>query len=960
MIYTAETKTSQNDHGASLQLSPVLVFSHRNVFFQRSFMSLTREFTTGLLVAALMAAAVPVGHASAQTPASAQAGQTVRVVGVVRDSANAIALPGVPVEVVGTDQVVYTDNDGRYVLSLTPGEHQILVVLGGYEERLLNVNVQAGGMVPVDVALSMQGFSEQVTVTAEAIDVDTSSAQVQLAQRMNAQSISDNIGSQDMRANGDSDAASAMQRVTGLSVVDDFLYVRGLGERYSNTTLNSAVIPTTEPDRKVVPLDLFPTGLVDSVQVIKSYVPDRSAEFAGGLVQIETIKVPTGPTVDLSYSVGFNSQTSGNVLGGVGGSYDWIGYGLGARSLPASVPNKKVIKGGRFTPEVGVLSSELAQLGQAFSNNWSPVARSAKPNQSVSAVAGTRVGKVGLQGSYTQSYSEQAWTEDQTFYRTSTTGLSEFSDYDFEFATTTAKVGASGSVAVQVNPTNRLVVENFYTHTGNGEARTFEGFNSDIATDLRDARQLWVEEDLLSNTLTGEHFTRTLANSSIDWRVSYAKANRDQPDLRETLYEAEGTDFVLADESQSGFRMFNVLDDRTVEAAANWSVFGTQWSDLPVQFKVGGSYVERQRDFSSRRFRFTPTGRGSVDTTLAPEQLFTASNIGTAFEIREETRVTDAYDARQDVAAFYAMTDLSLSSRVRLVAGARIEQFEQEVNTFDLFDFEGDPDVITANLKNTDVFPAVNVVFALRPGQNIRAGFSQTTNRPEFRELAPFEFTDIVGGRAVVGNPDLSRALIQNVDVRWEMFPGGSDVIAVSFFYKRFVDPIERIVEPTSQLRTSFTNADSARNVGLEFEVRRNLADLVTVGGNYTFVDSMVTLTAAATQVQTSLERPLAGQSRHLINAMFEVGNAAASVRLLYNFFGDRIRDVGSLGLPDIIQDRRSQLDLVFSTQIRALRIRASADNLLNEEFDLRQGGLLQRRYTLGRTLQLNFGFSPF
>jgi outer membrane receptor protein involved in Fe transport len=807
----------------------------------------------------------------------------------------------------------------------------------------------------------MVSFSEMVTVIAQAIDVDTSSAEVQLTQRMQAQVITDNIGSQDMRANGDGDAAAAMQRVTGLSVVDDFLYVRGLGERYSNTTLNGSVIPTTEPDRKVVPLDLFPTGLVDSVQVIKSYVPDRSAEFAGGLVQIETLKLPTGPTVDVSYSIGLNGQTTGkDVVGGVGGSRDWIGYGVDARRLPDSVPNKKVIKGGRFTPDVGVLSSELQELGRAFSNDWSPVPRTAKPSQSVSAVVGTRVGRLGLLGSYTQSYGEQSWTEDQTFYRTAATGLSEFSDYDFTFATRSASVGAVGNVAIQVTPTNRLAVQNFYIHTGKDEARTFTGFNSDIATDVRDSRQFWVEEDLLSNTVSGEHFARSLSNSSVEWRVSYAKANRDEPDLRETLYERNGDRFVLADESQSGFRMFNALDDRTIDAAANWSTFGTQWSQLPVQLKFGGSYVDRQRDFSSRRFRFVPTGRGSVDTTLSPEHIYTTANIGTAFELREETRVTDAYDAKQTVGAFYAMTDLSLSSRVRLVAGARVEQFAQEVNTFDLFDFEGDPDVITARLKNTDVFPAVNLVFAVTPGQNIRAGFSQTTNRPEFRELAPFEFTDIVGGRAVVGNPDLTRALIQNVDVRWEMFPGGSDVVAASFFFKRFSDPIERIVEPTAQLRTSFTNADSARNVGLEFEVRRTFADHFTLGGNYTFVDSTITLTPAAAQVQTSLERALAGQSTHLFNALLEVSTDAASVRVLYNFFGDRISDVGSLGLPDIIEDQRGALDLIVSTRVRALNVRVSAENLTNEAFDLTQGGLLQRRYALGRSLQVSFGFSAF
>jgi hypothetical protein len=395
-------------------------------------MSFTREIRIGLLAAALVAGGVSADLVAAQAPSAVSVGQSIRVTGVVRDRANAIPLPGVPVEIVGSDSVTYTDNDGRYVLQVAPGIHQLRVLLTGYEERLVDLDATSGGSRTVDVGLTMVSFSEMVTVIAQAIDVDTSSAEVQLTQRMQAQVITDNIGSQDMRANGDGDAAAAMQRVTGLSVVDDFLYVRGLGERYSNTTLNGSVIPTTEPDRKVVPLDLFPTGLVDSVQVIKSYVPDRSAEFAGGLVQIETLKLPTGPTVDVSYSIGLNGQTTGkDVVGGVGGSRDWIGYGVDARRLPDSVPNKKVIKGGRFTPDVGVLSSELQELGRAFSNDWSPVPRTAKPSQSVSAVVGTRVGRLGLLGSYTQSYGEQSWTEDQTFYRTAATGLSEFSDYDF-------------------------------------------------------------------------------------------------------------------------------------------------------------------------------------------------------------------------------------------------------------------------------------------------------------------------------------------------------------------------------------------------------------------------------------------------------------------------------------------------------------------------------------------------
>jgi len=922
-------------------------------------MTVVRILLLAMVLIGPVAALTAAPAAAQETPATGS-GQTVRIIGLVRDDANALALPGVPVEVVGTAEVVYTDVDGRYTLEVPAGTHQIRVWLDGYQEKLINVNAGATRTLPLDVGLTMNRFAETVTVTAQAIDVDTSSAEVQLIERMRAQVITDNLGADEMKQNGDSDAAAAMQRVTGLSVVDDFVFVRGLGERYSNTTLNGATIPTTEPDRKVVPFDLFPTGLIDNVKVTKSFAPDQSAEFAGGLVQIEPLKSPSGPTFDISMGLGFNSQTTGeDVLGSVA-SQSWLGFDDGSRDLPGSVPNRKVIRGGRFTPDVGMLRPELERIGEAFSNAWTPTTRTAKPAQNFSTVFGNRFGRLGVLASLTQSYREQYTTEDQTFYRVGDAGLSAFSDYDFRIASRRSNVGGVANVSYQFTPVQRLSVENFYTHSGRDEARTFEGFNSDVGGEIRNARQYWIEEDLLSTTLSGEHFMQGLSNSMFDWRVSRANANRDEPDLRETLYEENGPVFVFADESQSGFRMFNTLDDRTLDVAANWSTSTTQWSGLPAQVKFGASYMDRERDFTSRRFRFIPINTSGLNLSAPAEQLFTATTIGTNFELKEETRVTDTYDAGQTIGGFYAMTDLSLASRLRLVAGARIERFDQEVNTFDLFDFEGDPDVITASLAETDVFPALNFVYAIRPDQNLRIGFSQTVNRPEFRELAPYEFTDIVGGRAVIGNSNLQRALIQNVDARWEMFPGGDQVVAVSVFYKHFADPIERIVEPTAQLRTSFTNADSARNVGLELEARRQFADFFMLGANYTYVSSEISLAAAAAQVQTSLDRPLAGQSENLFNAVFQVTPGPIVARVLYNFFGSRISDVGSLGLPDIIEDGRGSVDVALSTAWRVLTFRFNAENLTDEDFMFTQGGLTQRRFKLGRAFQFSVGVSAF
>ena len=276
------------------------------------------------------------------------------------------------------------------------------------------------------------------------------------------------------------------------------------------------------------------------------------------------------------------------------------------------------------------------------------------------------------------------------------------------------------------------------------------------------------------------------------------------------------------------------------------------------------------------------------------------------------------------------MVDLPFTARFRLVGGARVENFKQSVDTFDPFirDVGGSTQIVSSALDETNLFPGVNAVYALTYDQNLRVSYSQTVNRPEFREVAPFEFTDVVGGRATVGNPNLEQSLIQNVDARWEWFPAPEEVVSASFFYKYFDNPIERVVQPTAQLRTSYDNADSANNVGFEIEGRKALHEYFLVGANYTFVDSEVTIDQQAGQVQTSLVRPLAGTSKNLFNAMAEFRMNDFSTRMLWNYFGDRIIDVGSLGLPDIIQEGRSQLDVVVSKRWDTISLKVAFENL--------------------------------
>ena len=935
------------------------------------------RFAGAALLSGLLLA-VPAASKAAEQSAQAAARQ-VRVTGIVRDESNNITLPGVPVEVVGRNNIVYTDVDGRYVLDLPPGTYELKVSMDGYQERLVKVEIAAGSRpVDVNVGMAMAGFKETVVVQGDApVDAVTSSAAVMVAERKNAPVITDNLGAQDMKRNADSDAAGAMSRVTGLSVVDNqYVYVRGLGERYSNTLLSGATLPTTEPDKKVVPMDMFPAGLLDNVSVTKSYMPDKSAEFAGGLVQITPIKFPSRPVISLGYGFSANTITTGESIPlSPLGSRDWLGYDDGARAIPSSFPANKIVRQGIYTPNTGYNSSQIAEFGRDLENIWTPRAADGAPGQNWGAVFGNRFGNFGLVASVTQSYREQYIEEQRAFYRIGDEGeLEAVSDYDMQYGSQRAQLGAVANLSYQFTSNNRLTLENFYSHSGRDEGRYFEGPNTENNFYYRNYRVQFIEEGLLSNSLSGEHFFQNWGNSRFDWRASFAQATRDEPDLRETLYQANQVrnasgnftpvgNFLLADESQSGFRMFNELDDQTLDAAANWSVFKSS-GGRPTQYKFGINVIDRERDFSSRRFRFIPnvaTSGGSIglDLTQTPEQLYTEQNIGPRWRFNEETRPVDAYNGTYTTLAGYGMVDVALSARSRLIAGLRVEDFNQEVVTFDPFGLF--VSTITAENRNTDLFPSINWVQSVAANQNIRLSYSSTVNRPEFRELAPFEFTDVVGSRAVQGNPDLNRALIQNIDARWELFPGGRSVLAASGFYKYFNDPIERVVIAGAQPIATFQNADKARNFGVELEAAYDFGRGVFLNANYTWVDSEITLSPEQRTVQTSQTRPLAGQSNNLFNLTAEYMFKGFSTRLLFNYFDDRISDVGANQAPDTIENGRETLDLVFVQRFgQKLNFRFSIENLTDADWVFTQGDRQQRYFQLGRTFGFSLGYDVF
>lgn len=905
----------------------------------------------------------------AQTPAA----QRGTVTGTVFDAASGRPIPLVQVEVDGmSDGRLKTDTDGKFTLQLSPGKYKLRFTSDNYLETTVDdVEVTAGQVSEASTVMQSKGAVTTVDVV-EKVSAVSSTAESMLTERKLAASVSDSISKEDMRASPASDAAAALEKVTGVSVVDNgFVFVRGLGERYSATMLNNAVIPTTEPERRVVPLDLFPTTLIDNIKVLKTYSADLPGEFSGGLVQLQTVEFPTAKQLSVSVNYGLNSLTTGRRFSSFqGGGLDAFGFDDGTRGLPSIIPTDQRLFAGRFTEQ------QFQEFGRAFKPDYAvkPI-DSMRPSQTYSISGGNTFGRLGLVGAITFSNSPQRLAEQRAFLVNAGGGRPQiFSDYpNFDADNEGTRLGGVMNAALRLNQSNKLVFRNALTRDSDKEARVFRGLNGGTGTEIESVRLRWVERSLISSSLGGDHAVARLANSLFKWQFTYSGSSRNEPDLRETIRGREpGTrdPYTYLNLPESGFRFFSGLKDRIYEPQGEWSIpfFKGQVSGL---FKAGFRGTVRRRDFDGRRFRYFPVRAGTLDFSLPTNFVLGTNNIRPdGFVLREITRGTDRYEAKMDIYGGFGLIDLNIGPKWRIVAGVRVEDANIEVRTIDPLIPGGIPSI--ARLNNRDPLPSVNVIYAINARQNLRFGYGRTVNRPDFRELSPFEFTNVVGGYSTVGNPNLGRATIDNFDGRWEWFLGGNQIIAASYFYKRFQNPIEQIYQPTaSELRQSFLNVASAVNQGVELEFRKNLGNLnkklrpLSLQSNFTFVDSSVGIPVDRFPQLTSRERPLVGQSRFIVNGIAEW--ADPRIRSNFRFFANsvsrRITDVGTFRLPDIYQERNTFLDFVYQYDIKEngkWSLRFSAENLSDNQYRYMQANFLVRAFRIGRTYTIGTTYSFF
>lgn len=892
------------------------------------------------------------------------------IVGGVFDAATGQPVRQAQITVEGQpDKRAVSDTDGKFRIELPPGKYKIRFTAENYADTTIDEIDVVDGQ-PVEASTVMTNKASVTTVdVVEKVGALAATSEAALMERKLSGVVSDSISSQELREGVASDAAGAIEKATGVSIVDNgYVYVRGLGERYSATMLNMSIIPTTEPEKRVVPLDLFPAALIDSIKILKTYTPDLPGEFAGGLVQMNTVEFPSARMFRVSGSVGFNSRTSfDSFQTHHGASTDFFGFDLGSRNLPSAIPRDERLFPGSFNEQ------EFQTFGRSFQNNWEPEpVDSMRPVLSYSMTGGGTFGKLGLVGAVSFSNKPQRYLETWNFLRNAGSGPVIFTNYpDFRDNSESARLGAVFNAAIRLTPTNKIVFRNTLTHDTDKETRYLSGYSGTLDSDITSERLRYIERSILASSVEGEHVLAKLRSSVLRWQMTYSRSTRNEPDLREVVRgRTDSGQYIYLNRPESGLRFFNDLTDQIYEPQVE---LGTPFykGSFSGIFKVGFRASLRNRDFEARRFRFN-VGRDITfqQLTLPSNQLFAPENIGPdLFLLREVTRGTDTYTADMNIYGGFAMVDMAIGPKWRVVGGIRFEDADIVVTTIDPLVPGAVPAM--ANLKNRDPLPGVNVIYQLTPRQNLRAGYSRTVSRPDFRELSPFEFTNVVGGFNTVGNPNLLRASIQNVDVRWEYFPGGDQIIAASYFYKQFKDPIETTIQAVADFRQSFLNADGAINQGIELEYRRSLAMFspklrdFAVGANFTFVDSNVDLPDEEGVVLTSTSRPLVGQSRYIFNGIADWKRPAwrSSARFYANSVSRRITDVGTFGLPDIYQERNLFLDAVYQYDIKEngrWSLRFTAENLGDNLYRWTQAGIDHRTYRVGRTFTIGTSFSIF
>ncbi len=908
---------------------------------------------------------------------------TVLLRGRIIDNNQAKPVFGVDIEING--QIQSTDIDGKFEFSLRSGTYTLNAEADGFASLILEdifANEAINNLGDIRISPKTETIG-QVNVSVKRMQ---NTEEALLTAKRIAPNLIDGISSASFKRMGDGDAASAMKRVTGVSIEGGkYVYVRGLGDRYTKTTLNGMDIPGLDPDRNSIQMDLFPTSVIDNIVVAKTFTADLPADFTGGIIDIATKDFPSKRSFNVSAGIGYNPSMhlQNDFLGYSGGKTDFLGFDDGTRKNPTQGMNRipstvDVLRG-------GANAQEYYNILNGFDPNLGTTQKTSPLNFdfSISYANSHKINK-----KYTLGYQSALTYKNETeFYRnaefslwakpneTSQNELIPFERQIGNYGTNNVIVAYLGSIALK-SKSDKFNLN--LMHIQNGESRAGDFFFQNTVQGANwDAKQYNLEYNQRSLTnlfLTGKHI-RDRGNWIIEWKIAPTRSALSDPDIRVTRIRVP--DLTVSSEAGFPTRIWRELEEYNLANRIDFTRV-TQVFGLKSNLKFGGAYTFKYRDFSIESFQIQGGIDGFEDpqVIMKPENLFSKENQGGFYYVADFVdgngyrKNPNSFNGRVNYAAAYVSTETEINNKLKIVAGLRTEMYTQNYSGLNQSG---------QNLKNEKVmedfglFPTLNGVYQLGKTTNLRASYARTTARPSFKELSFAQILDPITGRSFQGglfgeqttifengNPvnlqlwdgKLRSTIINNFDIRWETFQKQGDMISVGLFYKGMKDPIEIVQYVADDNAYQPRNVGNATLYGAEFEVRQNLEIIapefkqIHFNANITYTYSQISINEAeflsktygAREGQTiSRKREMAGQAPYIINGGLSWLSKAKRFEAgaYYNVQGATLQFVGYANRADIISVPFHSLNFSASGKFgykNRMNVGIQVSNLLNDK----------------------------
>ncbi|MFN8115675.1 MAG: TonB-dependent receptor [Bacteroidia bacterium] len=890
--------------------------------------------------------------------------QTGKIVGKMIDAKTGETLPGATIMIEGTTKGASADFDGNYTLSgLQPGKYNLVASYITYDnKKFIGVEVKANDATEFNIGLDQSSSQTLGEVVVQA-EMNKENTNTLLVLQKNNASVSDGISSEAIKKTPDRSTSDVLKRVSGASIQDNkFAIIRGMSDRYNAAYLNGSPLPSSESDRRAFAFDIFPAGILDNLVILKTATPELPGDFAGGVILITTKNIPEKNSTSVSISGGYNSLTTfKNFKTYKGGKYDALGLDDGTRQLPNTLPSTKEYS------EI-TLNTDKIEEAKKINYDWSLQNKNGLPNFNLqfSQANVFKLFKKDFGSIVAVTYNNTNSTTISDRREFEEQGITVQKTRDFRDTTFTNNILSSilWNLSYKLNDNNQIGLKNLYSINTDDKVITRKGIND--ATDptsplwQKSNVRFFTQNNIYTGQLNGDHFIPK-GKIKLKWIGGLSDITRDIPNLRRMVYQKSS-----ASESDSVKYAAQILGDAVGPTSAGSMFFAKtkeriysikydisktiEIKTTKHELKLGGFNQYRNREFAARLLGYTWYTKGSAikkndDLALLPEdQIFNPNNIGITdgpgkndggFKLSESTTFIDSYKASSVLNAGYLQIDSRFTEKLRFIYGLRTEYYMQTLNTNDT-----KFNVITKDTSVIDFLPSINAVWSLTERINVRAAYYKTINRPEFRELAAFNFYDFVTDYQTSGNDTLQRAKINNYDVRFEYYPKRpGQILSVSAFYKDLTNAIEQIAG-NGQIRSiNYANVAKAKNMGLELEYRILLATIfkndsskflngTTLFTNFSYVKSEVDVS----KLNNVDPRPLQGQSPVIVNAGIQYLDSKYDfgVSVSYNYVGKRIVIVGNTAEPNIWENPRHVLDLQLSKLIKEkIEIKLNVRDLL-------------------------------